>query len=86
MKTEVSYKPEWATGEIRGLYVFDSDIHCIMCGTKGVWTGGGDDYYLGESSVCTSCGSSFTWQGSGIEPGSLIDSLKEHQNGANRSV
>lgn len=31
------------------------DIHCIGCGTKGVWVASEGDYYAGPEHICTNC-------------------------------
>jgi len=33
---------------------------CPFCGSKGVWSDSGNDYYYGETLLCPSCGAVFS--------------------------
>jgi len=38
----------------------EEDYHCPSCGKKGtIFSGGGDDYYVGEVHLCVACNAAF---------------------------
>lgn len=41
-------------------YTKDVKLHCVNCGSKGIWVASDGDYYAGPDHVCTECGHKFS--------------------------